>query len=220
MLNSILVIVMSMLLAMFGSTNISDETPVPTPDTMPETCTATNDIVPATPVALKDSVAPALAVNTDSLEKVKQDSILLAAEQQKYSSKADAIINTAKKHIGARYRMGATGPPQFDCSGFTSYVYKKAGISITRTSRSQFTEGVKISRTHDLKKGDLVFFGGRNTPRSVGHVGIVTEVDKKTGVFKFIHASSRGVIIDKSTASYYKPRYLGARRILTDKKVL
>lgn len=135
------------------------------------------------------------------------------------NGKGDDIVNTAKQYLGARYRMGSMGPHQFDCSGFTSYVYKQEEISITRTSRSQFTEGVKIHRISDLQKGDLVFFGGRRTPRSVGHVGIVTEVDAENGVFKFIHASNRGVVIDKSTTSYYSQRYLGARRILADEQI-
>lgn len=167
--------------------------------------------MPPTATAV-DTIPTATAV----LNKALVDSLL--AEQNKFDNIAEDIVATAKKYIGARYRMGSVGPHQFDCSGFTSYVYKLAGITLTRTSRSQFTEGIKIHRTQDLEIGDLVFFGGRKSPRSVGHVGIVTEVDEKTGVFKFIHASSRGVGIDKSTASYYSPRYLGARRILTEKK--
>ena len=66
----------------------------------------------------------------------------------------------------------------------------------------------------DLQKGDLVFCGGSRSPRSVGHVGIVTDVDADGGRFKFIHASRRGVVIDKSTSPYYQRRYLGARRIV------
>lgn len=136
------------------------------------------------------------------------------------NGKGDDIVNIAKRYIGTRYRMGSMGPHQFDCSGFTSYVYKQEDITLSRTSRSQFTEGIKIHRISDLQKGDLVFFGGRRTPRSVGHVGIVTEVDAENGVFKFIHASNRGVVIDKSTTSYYSQRYLGARRILKEEQTL
>lgn len=209
MFNTILTIVVSTIGLMSGNVNVSDETP----DALPATCNPCI-ITPATAVDVTPAVTP--TANTDVLNVALIDSLI--EQQNKFNNIAEDIVATAKKYIGARYRMGSVGPYQFDCSGFTSYIYKKAGISITRTSRSQFTEGIKIHRTQDLEIGDLVFFGGRKSPRSVGHVGIVTEVDEKTGVFKFIHASSRGVGIDKSTASYYSPRYLGARRILTEKK--
>ena len=66
----------------------------------------------------------------------------------------------------------------------------------------------------NLRKGDLVFFTGRNRKKGVGHVGIVTEADNEKGTFKFIHAStSQGIKIDSNTG-YYEGRYLGARRII------
>ena len=134
--------------------------------------------------------------------------------QRLSNGKGDAIVSTAMQYIGARYRLGKTGPNQFDCSGFTSYVYKQEDIDLTRTSRSQFSEGIAIHDVCDLQKGDLVFFGGRRSPGRVGHVGIVTDVDAENGTFEFIHASHRGVVVDKSNTAYYSQRYLGARRIL------
>lgn len=132
------------------------------------------------------------------------------------AEKADDIISTAMKYIGTRYSMGSTGPKSFDCSGFTSYVYRKEGIEIRRTSREQFAQGEEIADIKDLQKGDLVFFGhrgGRGKP--ISHVGIVTDVDAETGSFHFIHASRRGVIVDKfPDASYYLKRYVSACRIL------
>ncbi len=127
---------------------------------------------------------------------------------------ADEIISRAKDFIGVRYRWGSTGPDLFDCSGFTSYVYRQQDIEITRTSRSQYMQGKVIRRVADLRRGDLVFFGGEHAPRRVGHVGIVTEVDSLNGCFKFIHASRTGVQVDNSSCSYYASRYLGARRII------
>ncbi len=132
------------------------------------------------------------------------------------NSRGQAIVDRALKHLGAKYVWGHTGPKTFDCSGFTSYVYRNEDIAITRTSRSQYTEGKPIYSTRDLQKGDLVFFGGSSSTRRVGHVGIVTEVDSNTGKFKFVHASRRGVRVDESTMSYYAKRYIGARRILTN----
>lgn len=128
----------------------------------------------------------------------------------------ETIVKTALQYLGASYRMGSTGPTVFDCSGFTSFVYRKADVAITRTSRSQFTEGTPIARIADLKKGDLVFFGSRGNARSVGHVGIVTEVDPSGKNFSFVHASIRGVKVSNSSEKYYNRRYLGARRIVTN----
>ena len=133
--------------------------------------------------------------------------------------KANDIISTAMKYIGTRYRMGSSGPKSFDCSGFTSYVFGRQGISLSRTSREQFAEGEEVRDIKDLQKGDLVFFGhsgGRGKP--ISHVGIVTDVDAVAGTFNFIHASRRGVIVDKyPEASYYVKRFVSACRILNPK---
>ena len=127
----------------------------------------------------------------------------------------DRLLNTAYSYLGVRYRSGQSGPNGFDCSGFTSFVYKQNNHSLTRSSRSQFTEGEPIAVVSDLRKGDLVFFGGRGRRGGVGHVGIVTEVNREAGSFKFIHASiSSGIKVDSSTDAYYSRRYVGARRIV------
>lgn len=125
----------------------------------------------------------------------------------------ETIVRTALQYLGARYRSGHSGPTSFDCSGLTSYVYRQEGINITRSSRSQYTQGTSVKKS-ELRKGDLVFFGGSRSTRTVGHVGIVTDVDPATNRFKFVHASRTGVKVDDSTSSYYSRRYIGARRIL------
>ena len=67
----------------------------------------------------------------------------------------------------------------------------------------------------DLQRGDLVFFGGRRSTKSVGHVGIVVDVDPVANTFTFIHASrKKGIAIDESSAVYYAKRYIGAKRII------
>lgn len=122
------------------------------------------------------------------------------------------LLKEAKKHIGKAYRSGAKGPSAFDCSGFSSYVYRQFGYSISPSSRQQYTEGMAVDRK-DLRKGDLVFFTSRSSGKNVGHVGIVYEVDHATGGFSFIHASIKGVKISKFEG-YYVPRYIGAKRII------
>ncbi len=122
------------------------------------------------------------------------------------------LLAEAKKHIGRPYVWGAKGPKAFDCSGYTSYVYKQLGYTISPGSRIQYTQGEPVARK-DLRKGDLVFFTSPRSGKAVGHVGIVWSVNKETGDFKFIHASVRGVKIS-DFKGYYVPRYVGAKRII------
>lgn len=126
------------------------------------------------------------------------------------------MLAEAERHKGKRYQMGATGPNQFDCSGFTSYVFAKFGIKLERMAAAQYTQGQAVDK-RNLRPGDLVFFT-RSSVRGVGHVGIVYSVDKRRGSFKFIHAAvSTGITIDDfASSAYYIKRYVGARRILPD----
>ena len=124
------------------------------------------------------------------------------------------LIDEAISHIGARYVYGSKGPRTFDCSGFTSYVYKRQNnIWIGASSREQYANNTPIKRS-EMQAGDLVFFTSPNSGRNVGHVGIVLDYDPDTNVFTFIHASTKqGVKISKSTEGYYQKRYIGVRRV-------
>ncbi len=130
-----------------------------------------------------------------------------------YTVKGQDIIASAMKYLGKPYRRSARGPHAFDCSGFTSLVYRTKNISLLRSSRQQFTQGTAVDRD-ELKPGDLVFFSSSRSRKRVGHVGIVTEATKG-GNFKFVHAARSGIKVDNlSSSPYYKKRYMGARRIL------
>lgn len=131
----------------------------------------------------------------------------------------EAVVKAAMKYIGRPYRHGTAGPNVFDCSGFTSFIYKQFDISLSRDSRAQYRQGVSVGRK-DLRVGDLVFFTSPRSGRSVGHVGIVSKVESD-GNFYFVHAARRGVIEDSYRASsYYYNRYVGARRVISDKDTL
>ena len=124
------------------------------------------------------------------------------------------LVETAKQYLGCRYGSGRMGPDRFDCSGLTNWVYSREGIKLTRSSRSQYEEGVVVN-SEDLQPGDLVFFARGSRPSSIYHVGIVVDADGKGG-FRFIHSSYSGVVVSNSNESYYARHYYGARRILTD----
>ena len=128
----------------------------------------------------------------------------------------DRMVNYASRFLGTRYRLGASGPSAFDCSGFTSYVYKNFGITLNRSSRSQFLQGEKVS-VNNLRPGDLMFFSSRSAGRgNVGHVAMVVSVDPANGTCKFIHASVKHGVTYQSFPDngYYSRNFLGARRIL------
>ena len=125
------------------------------------------------------------------------------------SASGNNIVAYAKKYMGYKYVSGGSSPSTgFDCSGFTSYVYKQCGISISRSSSAQASNGTAVSKSN-LQPGDLVIFNNRaNT--SIGHVGIYI------GGNTFIHAgnSGTGVITTSLPDSYYSARYVTGRRII------
>lgn len=121
------------------------------------------------------------------------------------SGKGATVVETAKKYIGCSYVYGTSGPSSFDCSGFTSYVFKQHGISLNRTAAGQYSNGVAVSRDQ-LQPGDLVMFG----KSGINHVGIYI------GGGQIVHAAnkSRGVTTDTINSGYYNNNYVGARRLM------
>lgn len=84
------------------------------------------------------------------------------------ASAANVLRIAAQAASGARYSYGAAGPGSFDCSGFTSYVFDKVGISLPHSSSAQ--RGM-VRSVSSPQPGDLVFVynGGGG---SIGHVAI------------------------------------------------
>lgn len=150
---------------------------------------------------------------SQQLSNRRQGTVLEQLEQNSRNNIVDQVINYAYRFRGTPYRYGAMSPRGFDCSGFTSYVFKRFGIELDRSSRGQIFDGVRVKQK-DLQPGDLVFFQGRSGRGGVGHVGIVTKVNDDN-TFHFIHsACSSGVTESKNTESYYSRRYVGACRVL------
>ena len=144
----------------------------------------------------------------------REQSVAAPVMTSETSRLIDDLLDEGRTHIGKRYVHGAKGPSAFDCSGFTSYVYRQFGYNISPSSRAQYLEGTPVDRKN-LRKGDLVFFTSRSSGGNVGHVGIVVSADNATGNFKFIHASIKGVKIS-DFEGYYVGRYIGAKRIIND----
>lgn len=118
------------------------------------------------------------------------------------------VVSYAKTFLGVPYVSGGSTPNGFDCSGFTQYVFRHFGKSISRTTTGQAKNGTYVERDN-LKLGDIILFqnGGQT---GIGHVGIYV------GSGSFIHASSPGDVVKITSLSmeYYSKRYVTARRIL------
>lgn len=141
------------------------------------------------------------ATNTES--QVQEQTT--ANETTTVSGNGAAVVAKAKSFIGYNYVYGGSSPSTgFDCSGFTSYIYKQFGVSLNRTAAGQYSNGVAVSRA-DLQPGDLVMFG----KSGINHVGIYA------GGGMIVHAAnkSRGVTTDTINSGYYNNNYVGARRI-------
>lgn len=83
-----------------------------------------------------------------------------APTQQTETTQAPAasgdVISIAKQYTGVPYVYGGSTPSGFDCSGFTQYVFAKAGKSLPRVTTAQQAATTPVS---DPQPGDLVFFG-------------------------------------------------------------
>ena len=147
--------------------------------------------------------------------KFKQPMSVLTAmslKEQEKSLKIEAILQKAQTFLGTPYLFGGTTAAGMDCSGFTSETFKAAEIELPRISREQALVGNKID-THELKPGDLVFFG-TGVPNKVNHVGIVAKTDNPDDI-KFIHAStSQGVVVSSLNRGYWSGVYIKAKRVV------
>jgi len=121
------------------------------------------------------------------------------------------VVGAALDLRGAPYKNGGTDPNGFDCSGFTQYVFAKYGVSLPREVRDQFKTGAPVDRKA-LEPGDLIFF--TTTEPGASHVGIAVGGDE------FVHApSTSGVVrVERFTSSYWAPRFIGGRRVLSENR--
>jgi hypothetical protein len=115
-----------------------------------------------------------------------------------------------KKLQGSPYVWAEEGPNNFDCSGFTYYMYGSMGINIPRVAREQAKVGKKISMK-ELQYGDLIFFATSHNRHKITHVGMYL------GDGWFTHASTvknEVVYSNLFTSPYYKKRLRVCRRYL------
>jgi cell wall-associated NlpC family hydrolase len=109
-----------------------------------------------------DPVTRAVASRSDGSRSASRSSTRYSNPEQSSSE----VVNIARGLLGIPYVSGGESPSGFDCSGFTSYVFGKAGISIPRTASAQQRAATPVSNP---QPGDLVFYGS-----PAWHVGIYT----------------------------------------------
>lgn len=112
---------------------------------------------------------------------------------------AKKAVAAALSKVGSRYVWATAGPNTFDCSGLTSYAWRQSGVTLSRSSRVQFSAGQKVSKSN-LRPGDLVFYYS-----PISHVGLYI------GNGKIVHAANprSGV----STTSLNSMPFAGAVRV-------
>lgn len=114
-----------------------------------------------------------------------------------------------QKLLGASYKMGASGPKSFDCSGFTRYIFDSIKMSLPRTADDQARMGHDIHLKH-VSVGDLLFFG----KGKINHVAVVSKVQGKT--ITMLHASSSQGVYQQilQDSDYWMKRLRFARRVV------
>ena len=117
---------------------------------------------------------------------------------------AQAAMSAAMSKSGATYRYGGTGPSSFDCSGLVQWAFAQAGISLPRTSFSQYGVGSPVSSSQ-IQAGDLVFFSTAGPGAS--DVGIATSPTSA------ISSTTHGVMVHPILTGYWGSHFVGARRV-------
>lgn len=124
------------------------------------------------------------------------------------TSAGQRVVQIAEQFLGLPYVYGGSTPAGFDCSGFTSYVFKQLGYSLYRSSYQQINNGVPVSKS-ELQPGDLLLFKKQGASR-IHHVGIYA------GDGMMIHSPQTGDVIKYASivSGYYNNCYYAARRIV------
>lgn len=139
----------------------------------------------------------------------KQDTAVYEQLSDIAAPTGDDLVATGKRFLGLPYLWAGVSAYGFDCSGFTSTVYRFYGIDLPRDASAQIKEGTAVSWNH-LKPGDLMFFGHNNGKGSIHHVSMYI------GDGQMIHSPKAGKTVEiiSINTSAYKKEFAGARRYL------
>lgn len=155
--------------------------PTPTPTPTPEP-TAAPTKAPAAPVTVE-----------------KASSMSAETQQQ--------MIKLARSFIGYPYVYATSGPTSFDCSGFTSYIYREMfGISLPRSARDQAFAGTGVSAS-SIQVGDIICFDWKRD-------GVCDHVGLYIGNGQYVDASYSRGLVREGTVNFSTNPILSIRRIV------
>lgn len=122
------------------------------------------------------------------------------------------IADFGKKFVGIPYKYAGQSPSTgFDCSGFTSYILKGFGVTLSPASAAQATTGKRVA-LDKAQPGDLLFFG--DSEKKIQHVALIVKNDKN-GITCVHSTTSRGVMVENvNKSTYWEPKILFARSVL------
>lgn len=119
------------------------------------------------------------------------------------------ITDYALKLKGVPFKAGGTTIKGFDSSGYVQHVYGKYGVKLPRNSAEIYKKGSPVAKDQ-LKKGDLVFYNTTGKKgNTISFVAIYLDKGQMIGV-----STKNGVSIIDMNNSYWKTKYVGAKRII------
>lgn len=122
--------------------------------------------------------------------------------------KGKEIAEESLSWIGTPYGYGHSEKGvSTDCSGLVLVIYRDiAEIKLPRNSAEQ-ADFCKELKEKEIEPGDLVFFATGKDAHKVSHVGVM--IDE----CRFVHASTKGVIISEMTTPYYQRTFIKYGRV-------
>lgn len=191
--------VAGMLLVALGAANAAGAFAPLTVATMP----------PATQATVANAVATAEAVHAAEVAAAEAARAAEEARAAQLASLRQQVVDLAKAQVGDAYRMGASGPNVFDCSGLVMYVYQQVmGLSLPHNTHAQWsaiddTWGVG---EREPQPGDVVFFFNNGA----NHVGLYIG----DGLMVNAENPRNGVKIASINEGYWANKVSGFGRII------
>lgn len=114
------------------------------------------------------------------------------------NERAAAAVRAALGQRGVPYVWGGTTPDGFDCSGFTQWAYRQAGLELPRLAQDQDTAGFPVAQSQ-LLPGDLAVWSG--------HVAMYIGNDQLVEAGDPVQVSPlRTTNLDQQFEGFYRPR--------------
>ncbi|GAB84498.1 C40 family peptidase [Gordonia rubripertincta] len=114
------------------------------------------------------------------------------------NERAATAVRAALSQRGVPYLWGGTTPAGFDCSGFTRWAYRQAGLELPRLAQDQDSAGVPVTQAQ-LQPGDLAVWSG--------HVAMYIGNDQMIEAGDPVAVSPvRTTNLDQTFEGFFRPR--------------